>query len=258
MPRGPKPKDFSGEIHGVWKVIERNMHPLSKSHETFWICECQNCGNIASVRRTDLQKNPRSCNKCKGQVIRDVFEERGITKSPIHIGDRFGKLTVIGSADNTNRSKGYWKCQCDCGKILDIRTDHLLGQGRSGRTISCGCIRISSGELKIKQLLEDNNIPFIQQYTIPQLSLYMSFDFALIDGDNQVVQLIEFDGEQHYRAIEHFGGETQFAIQQERDARKDQYCKEQGISLQRIPYWEYDNITIEKLISETPYSEIKK
>lgn len=59
-------KDYTNQIHGCWKVLERDKNPKSKSHETFWLCECQNCGAIKSVRKTDLDKNPRSCNNCKG------------------------------------------------------------------------------------------------------------------------------------------------------------------------------------------------
>ena len=33
-------KDYTGTIHGCWKVLERDWHPSSKSHETFWIAEC--------------------------------------------------------------------------------------------------------------------------------------------------------------------------------------------------------------------------
>lgn len=74
-------KDYTNQIHGCWKVLERDKNPKSKSHETFWLCECQNCGAIKSVRKTDLDKNPRSCNNCKGQL----------TKS-WQIGDRYGLL----------------------------------------------------------------------------------------------------------------------------------------------------------------------
>lgn len=47
-------------------ILERDKNPKSKSHETFWLCECQNCGAI----KTDLDKNPRSCNNCKGQLTK--------------------------------------------------------------------------------------------------------------------------------------------------------------------------------------------
>ena len=83
--------DYTGKICGCWKVIERDMHPKSKSHETFWIAECQNCGNIASVRKTDLDREPSSCNNCKG----DFSAIKNIKKYNIQPGDQFGYLTVL-------------------------------------------------------------------------------------------------------------------------------------------------------------------
>lgn len=246
----PKLENLAGQTFGVWKVIERDLNPKSKSHETFWICECQNCGNIASVRKTNLKQNPRSCNNCKGQVIRQTFEEKGITKSPIHIGDKFGLLTIIGSADKEYRGKkGYWKCLCDCGNIVNVRTEHLLGQGKLSRTISCGCSKISGGELKIKQILEEENINFRYQYIINDFNRYAPFDFAIMDNNNNLIKLIEFDGEQHYRPIEYFGGQEQFKRQVDNDKKKDEYCFNHGIKLQRIPYYEYDNINLNMLLS---------
>jgi hypothetical protein len=49
-------------------------------------------------------------------------------------GQRFGRLLVNGRGGSTRRI--YWICNCDCGKILSVRQDHLL----SGATKSCGCL----------------------------------------------------------------------------------------------------------------------
>lgn len=49
------------------------------------------------------------------------------------LGKRFGKLLVINELPSKN-GKTYWQCQCDCGKIKDVQTCHLLDQ----TTKSCG------------------------------------------------------------------------------------------------------------------------
>lgn len=246
---GKLKKDYTGETHGCWYVIERDFNPRSKSHSTFWKCQCQNCGNIASVRKEDLDKNPRSCNNCKGQTVRQVFEENGKTKTPIHIGDRFGMLTIIGPADKEYRGKkGYWKCKCDCGNIIHVRREHLLGRDSTrGRTISCGCSQISSGELKIKQVLDKANIPYKYQYRAESLKQY-PFDFAILNSDGTIKKLIEYNGGQHYKPVEHFGGEETFERQKERDKIKRDWCKENGIELVVIPYWDYEKINLNMLI----------
>ena len=54
--------------------------------------------------------------------------------------------------------------------------------------------------------------------------------------------IIEYNGIQHYEPIGRFGGKESFIQQQERDMALRQYCKEHGIRLIEIPYWDYDNI----------------
>lgn len=51
---------------------------------------------------------------------------------------QFGRLTVI--ERDMDKPQGYhksayWKCKCECGNIVSIRTDHL----RDNSTYSCGC-----------------------------------------------------------------------------------------------------------------------
>ena len=230
-------KDYTDKICGCWKVKERDFHPKSKSHETFWIAECLNCGNIASVRKSDLDKEPKSCNKCKGWDLRSW-----------KIGDKYGLLTIIGEAPNKGNHT-YVTVQCDCGsEPFQVRLEHLKGQSHS-KTVSCGCLTKSAGELKIKTILEENKINFQQEYRIITEDEHpMYFDFVILDNNNQIIKAIEFDGEQHFKPIEFFGGEETFLKQQERDARKTDYCARHGIFLQRIPYTDYDKINLEMLL----------
>lgn len=231
-------KDFTNEIHGCQKVLERDKAPKSSSHETFQICECQNCGNKSSVRKSQLDKNPMYCNNCKGESIRSQ-----------KIGDRYGLLTIIGKGTNINNHT-YVKVQCDCGSNpFEVRLEHLKGQNRDGRTISCGCANISSGENKIKQILDENNIIYEREYRIKEFNVYSPFDFAIFDENKNLIKLIEYDGEQHFYPIEFFGGEGRFNQQQKNDKAKDEYCKKNNIFLQRISYIEYDNITLDMLLS---------
>lgn len=53
-----------------------------------------------------------------------------------HIGQRFGRLTVLGISPrrSSNRSV-WWRCRCDCGTVKDCPGRYL----RAGRTTSCGC-----------------------------------------------------------------------------------------------------------------------
>lgn len=237
-------KDYTGKICGCWKVIERDYHPKSKSHETFWIAQCQNCGNITSVRKTDLDRQPKHCNNCKGEPFRSWV-----------VGDKYGLLTIIGKG--TIRSD-YVKVQCDCGSDpFEVRLSHLRGQGRNGKTISCGCTSESSGEIKIRQILENANLNFQKQYRVKnEDGEVMVFDFVIFDDNNKIIKCIEYNGQQHYHPVDFFGGQAAFERQKTRDARKADYCRTHSIILQEIPYTSYDSINLEMLLSSI--SDLKK
>lgn len=54
-------------------------------------------------------------------------------------GKRYGRLTVIRRADkkDTNNSRAYWECVCDCGNKTVVYRSNLT----SGKTTSCGCFQ---------------------------------------------------------------------------------------------------------------------
>lgn len=56
------------------------------------------------------------------------------------IGQRFGSLAVLYRDPNrgtTERSRVFWVCKCDCGKLRAVLSQSLI----RGATKSCGCIR---------------------------------------------------------------------------------------------------------------------
>lgn len=58
---------------------------------------------------------------------------------------------------------------------------------------------------------------------------------------------IEYNGEQHYKPVEYFGGEAKFAQQIQRDERKRELCRELGIRLIEFRYDEVlDEATVRK------------
>lgn len=75
----------------------------------------------------------------------------------------------------------------------------------------------------------------------------MRFDFAIIDDEKNLIKLIEYDGEQHFKPIEQFGGQEAFEELKQRDKIKNNYCREHNINLLRISK-DYRNLKIEDLI----------
>lgn len=51
-------------------------------------------------------------------------------------GQRFGRLTVVERAGASKNREALWKCRCDCGNMVVVRSRSL----RRGSTASCGCL----------------------------------------------------------------------------------------------------------------------
>ena len=72
-------------------------------------------------------------------TIRKYINDMGLTKEPKIVdltGERYGKLVVL-ELDHVEKSKRYWKCQCECGNTTVVREGNL----RHGITKSCGCLK---------------------------------------------------------------------------------------------------------------------
>lgn len=50
-------------------------------------------------------------------------------------GKRFGRLLVMEDTGKRSGSSVIWRCQCDCGKTVEIAARNILHRG----TVSCGC-----------------------------------------------------------------------------------------------------------------------
>lgn len=112
----------------------------------------------------------------------------------------------------------------------------------------------SRGELKIKDILETNNISFEQEYSFSDLKSmrggFLRFDFAVFDDNGDIDFLIEYQGIQHYIPKEKFGGAFGLKKQQSYDDKKREYCKKHGIPLLEIPYWMEAKITYDYIITK--------
>lgn len=87
----------------------------------------------------------------------------------------------------------------------------------------------------------EHNISYVYQYHFGDCVRKirdMPFDFYLPDSNIA----IEYDGIQHYKPIDRFGGEKAFTEQKLNDNFKTNYCAEHNVRIIRIPYTEYDNI----------------
>ena len=137
-------------------------------------------------------------------------------------------IVVLEEYKGTNTSILH-KCLIDGYEWMAQPANILHGYG-------CPVCNISHGERNTQKWLEKHQIKYIPQKTYDDCKdkKVLPFDFYLPDYN----VCIEYQGEQHYRPVEYFGGEKQFEIQQKHDQIKRNYCKHNNIKLLEIPYWE--------------------
>lgn len=219
-------KDETGNTYGYLTVIERA--PNNKDGRAMWRCKCK-CGNEVTVMGKHLRSgNTKSC----GCYQKERATESNLARGGDLTGKRFGKLVVLEEDGFIKKSDGrnsrVWKCQCDCGNICHVQHVYLTG----GDTKSCGCIR-SQGEAEIEVLLHEHNITYIREYEFVDLvdKLPLRFDFAIFNND-QLICLLEFQGEQHWETSNGFYNEKLL----HHDLLKKQYCKKHNIPLHFLFY----------------------
>lgn len=231
-------KDITNQRFGRLVAIKPTPNRDAQG-SIIWECQCD-CGNLTQVSTHALTGgNTASCGRCG-------YRNHIISKKLI--GQTFGKLKVIEKTLRQDlNGEFFWKCQCECGNLTEVRTSALT----SGGTCSCGC-NISRGEDKIAELLRLNQISFNTQYTFdlcrfPDTKAKAKFDFYI-----NKKYLIEFDGIQHFE-YKNSGWDTEEKFQKtmQHDRYKNQWCKENNIPLIRIPYTKLDTLCIEDLMLET-------
>ena len=170
--------------------------PHKPYEKQFYLTRCS-CGQQYIARRDHLLRGETKSCGCGAATLpyrRDLH------------GQIYGYAKVLNYDQATSHEKGhsYWQCECLlCGKKFSILNTNLT---RADRTPSCGEHNISYAEEAIKVILTKNNIPFIFQYRNDNMRFAatnrrMSFDFAILNKNNEVVFLLEYDGAQHFQPV---------------------------------------------------------
>ena len=207
-----KSADLTNKTFGYWKVLYRVEGQTG--HGSIWHCHCENCGTERDVQYSNLvEGKSKSCGCLRKEVLSDDLTNK-------RFGSLVAKEPLYNYPKQCSEESTYWRCDCDCGNSF-ITTAHRLKQGN---TQSCGCL-VSKGENK---LIEISSLRF--DFYLPKFNV-----------------LIEYQGEQHYKSIEKWGGEEAFKDRVKKDNMKRSYCNEKHIKLIEIPYWEFDSLCEEKL-----------
>lgn len=220
--------------------VNQNIELLSNynGHLQNIDCRCKICGHIWNTRTGHLLES-HGCPKCASKRLGD-----GKRKTKEQFIEELLKINpyieIIGEYITTNKKID---CKCKtCGYQWKASPIHLL------REQGCPSCNESIGERNIRIFLDSKKIKFRRSYKFDNLTGigggFLSYDFYLPDFN----LLIEFQGEQHERPVDYFGGDRQFKIQQEHDKRKRNYAKIHDINLLEI--WYYDINNVENIIEQ--------
>ena len=170
----------------------------------------------------EKHKEGRGCPTCGGSE--PLISENIIENFKSEHGDLYGYDLV----DYVNM---HTKVDIVCkvhGVFSQSPNKHKYGQG-------CPTCKSSKGELKIRKHLEGKH-KFSEQYSYPDLKYkrLLKFDFSVVI--NGVNHLIEYQGKQHYVAVDYWGGGKGFKDRQHKDQLKRDYCINNNIPLLEIRY----------------------
>lgn len=117
-------KNIIGERFGRLVVVARTENT---NNDVWWLCKCD-CGNMKVARTTSLRSGDVVSCGCRRAELNTPHDIKG---------QKFGRLTAIELINRRSPSgDAYWKCQCECGNITEVRKSKLI----SGNTKSCGCL----------------------------------------------------------------------------------------------------------------------
>jgi very-short-patch-repair endonuclease len=147
--------------------------------------------------------------------------------------DEFRSKAVIVHGDRYDYSDSYY--DPDSGKWLVSCKSHgpwlVSSSNHISRASGCPKCPVSIGHEFIRAVLIDHGIQFEEEKRFKGLPGYR-FDFSVTDDQ----LLIEYDGIQHFQAVDLFGGPEALTKTRKRDRKKNDWARLNGYRLLRIRF----------------------
>lgn len=185
--------------------------------------KCKICGAIRTTTADNIYRyGCPNCSLIKGSQVQRLTKEQFINNS----------IKVHGTFYDYSKAEviDYNTKVC----IICPKHGEFWQSPRKHYGDKCGCPKCASshGERLICQILNDLNINY--QYQVKIKNPYNDNNFIIDFKIDNII--IEYNGQQHYTPVEHFGGELRFQQQKQRDEYLKRYCEDYNIKLLEIPY----------------------
>lgn len=166
------------------------------------------------------------CPQCGRDRTNEAAARNRLSEKDYHRAAMENGLTWCGPLPKDAHTKTTWRC----------KAGHEWKANYVNISSGWGCTRCSSssGEQAVTRVLDKLGLVYKTQKTFSDLVLrkQLRFDFYL----PKLKIAIEYQGRQHYKPSDYFGGEAAFHQLQKSDKLKREYCRKHGIRLIEISY----------------------
>lgn len=249
-------KKYSSKLD--WKNHSPSSYVISVRNK--WMYECS--AHFLVLRKHEGYTKDELIEDAKKYQTRNEWRNSSSKRGPspyYSAAQRYGLIDECCShMSSIIKPKGYWtkkRCIDEAKLFLSIKEWHSNSSGsyqiarRNGwlsqATKHMHKLNISYGEYLIHKLLTSLDIGYQEEKSFPELRYKSTlfYDFFV----EKLNLVIEFHGEQHYKFNKHWhNDESGFLESLKKDKVKDEFLRNNGVSLLVIPYTEMDNL--EKLI----------
>lgn len=217
-------------IENGYAILDFCRLENDKFSKSFFTIECEN-NHVFDKTISSIKQGKLTCLYCYGKLkktLKDVEKEFNLWGFKIlaHNGYENNQSKFLISCKNNHKTYTTYARFMQKGKICSLCSENSTGH--------------SKGEKRISIHLDKLGVNYFYQYRFDDCKLKqpLPFDFYLPDYN----MLIEYDGEQHFKPVEKFGGIDFFIKTKISDTVKNEYCKSNNIELIRISYKEYNKI----------------
>lgn len=207
--------------------------------------------DTCGLRAEQHEKQRQSAKQIKGRYY-DTLLPFSVHESLDILGFGEDKEIEVNHRNKlTIRIERPYRCKCYlCGKEwafpyedFQIRNDEYGIYATDGyySKAHCDCHQISSFQWRTIDILRRHNVSYRVEISFDDLRgawgrNLLRYDFGLFSPNDELLMLLECQGEQHFKPVDEFGGRQQFKQQEKNDDLKRQYAVSHGIQLIEIPY----------------------
>lgn len=193
------------------------------------------CGDKYHVTPNKFLTSKTRCPKCVNKHNHDL-QRKTNEEIEREILERFGEdFTLKSDYKGAFAEIIVTHKQCQMDITYTNAKNFLVGAGFCPHCDTG--LKVSRGIKEIQKFFKKYNITTMTEYTIKSCMYkrQLYFDIAIFDKEN-LVCLIEYDGQQHFKSIPIFGGDERYIESRIKDQIKNKFCEDNNIPFIRIAF----------------------